>query len=120
MTAANIFRPLGYDNSWDRDEFKEGFSIVVNRMENAPSHTMEFDMIGACLDRLGLEVRKADRWWSVAVVGGVCVFSVMVDRLSMSYQLLWHRHNQYHNMQLLLPYIRVRGGSDASGVVHES
>ena len=38
---------MGYDNSWDREEFREGFTIKINHMENAPSHTMEFDMIGA-------------------------------------------------------------------------
>lgn len=43
LTPANVFRPLGIDNSWDLEEFKENFQIKVVRDEQ---HTMEFEMIG--------------------------------------------------------------------------
>mmetsp|Transcript_12794 Transcript_12794/g.27685 ORF Transcript_12794/g.27685 Transcript_12794/m.27685 type:complete len:357 (+) Transcript_12794:127-1197(+) len=43
LTSANIFRPLGVDNSWDFEEFKQDFELKINRIED---DTMEFEMIG--------------------------------------------------------------------------
>jgi hypothetical protein len=43
MTAAHMFRPLGIDNSWKLDEFKENFSLRITKLEE---EMMEFEMIG--------------------------------------------------------------------------
>ncbi|GAX75632.1 hypothetical protein CEUSTIGMA_g3076.t1 [Chlamydomonas eustigma] len=43
LTAANIFRPLGIDNSWDLTAFKEQFEIKINKLND---ECMEFEMIG--------------------------------------------------------------------------
>ncbi|KAG1660900.1 hypothetical protein FOA52_015942 [Chlamydomonas sp. UWO 241] len=43
LTSANVFGPLGFDNSWDLAEFKRDFTIKVNKLDD---EVMEFDMIG--------------------------------------------------------------------------
>ncbi|GLC33310.1 hypothetical protein PLESTB_000347500 [Pleodorina starrii] len=43
FTAANVFGAMGVDNSWDLEQFKEDFQIVVNKLDK---EVMEFDMIG--------------------------------------------------------------------------
>ncbi len=42
-TSANQYMALGVDNSWDLEQFKENFKIIVNRVED---DAIEFDMIG--------------------------------------------------------------------------
>lgn len=42
-TSANMYMPLGVDNSWNFDEFKEEFSITINKNDG---ETMEFDIVG--------------------------------------------------------------------------
>uniref|UniRef100_A0A7S0YLZ4 Plastid-encoded RNA polymerase subunit alpha n=1 Tax=Polytomella parva TaxID=51329 RepID=A0A7S0YLZ4_9CHLO len=43
LTSANMFRSVGYDNSWNYEDFKENFQIEINRLEE---DVIEFDMIG--------------------------------------------------------------------------
>ena len=43
LTSANMFRPLGIDNAWDLEAFKEGFQIKIQRVAK---DYMQFDMIG--------------------------------------------------------------------------
>lgn len=74
LTAANIYRPLGIDNSWDLEEFKQNFSIKITKMVD---DMMEFEMMG----------KEAD---AATHVGGVDVqpfvgkeeLSVASDRMS--------------------------------------
>eukprot|EP00798_Chlamydomonas_sp_ICE-L_P008646 gene8646-34096_t len=42
-TSANILRPIGYDNSWDLEEFQTDFKVVINKLDPM---VMEFDLIG--------------------------------------------------------------------------
>ncbi|PNH12481.1 DNA-directed RNA polymerases I and III subunit RPAC1 [Tetrabaena socialis] len=43
FTSANTFRAMGVDNSWDFEEFKNKFQIVIKKLDK---EVMEFDMIG--------------------------------------------------------------------------
>lgn len=68
LTAANIYRPLGIDNSWDLEEFKQNFSIKITKMVD---DMMEFEMMGKDVDaathvgdgkvHLALKERRAQR-----------------------------------------------------------
>jgi DNA-directed RNA polymerase I and III subunit RPAC1 len=42
-TSANTFSAMGVDNSWDLQQFKKDFQLVINRLDH---EVMEFDMIG--------------------------------------------------------------------------
>jgi|LauGreSBDMM110SN_4_FD.fasta_scaffold287452_1 hypothetical protein len=44
-----MFLPLGIDNAWDLEAFKEGFEIKINRVLK---DYMEFDMIGEQRNKL--------------------------------------------------------------------
>jgi hypothetical protein len=47
-----MFRPLGIDNAWDMEAFKEGFEIRINRSDE---DVIEFDLIGEkCLPSITL------------------------------------------------------------------
>lgn len=43
MTSANVYMPMGYDNSWDFDEFADEFRIEIKSLTD---QVLEFDMIG--------------------------------------------------------------------------
>eukprot|EP00200_Dunaliella_tertiolecta_P003046 CAMPEP_0202357010 /NCGR_PEP_ID=MMETSP1126-20121109/11221_1 /ASSEMBLY_ACC=CAM_ASM_000457 /TAXON_ID=3047 /ORGANISM="Dunaliella tertiolecta, Strain CCMP1320" /LENGTH=360 /DNA_ID=CAMNT_0048949831 /DNA_START=77 /DNA_END=1159 /DNA_ORIENTATION=+ len=43
FTSANVFEPLGIDNSWNLEAFKSELQIEVNRLDD---EVMEFDLIG--------------------------------------------------------------------------
>ncbi|GFR47339.1 hypothetical protein Agub_g9033 [Astrephomene gubernaculifera] len=43
ITSANTFNAMGVDNSWDFEEFKDNFQIVINKLDK---EVMEFDLIG--------------------------------------------------------------------------
>lgn len=38
-----MYLPLGVDNGWDFDAFKDEFQVIINHMDQ---HSMEFEMIG--------------------------------------------------------------------------
>eukprot|EP00877_Chromochloris_zofingiensis_P010207 jgi/Chrzof1/543/Cz01g19190.t1 len=42
-TSASMYLPLGVDNGWDFDAFKDEFQVIINHMDQ---HSMEFEMIG--------------------------------------------------------------------------
>jgi hypothetical protein len=42
-TSANMYLPMGVDNSWDLKDFADNLKIKINRVS---AEEMEFDMIG--------------------------------------------------------------------------
>lgn len=69
-TAANMYMPLGYDNSWDFRDFTDNFQITINRLED---DVMEFDLIG-----VDPAVANALRRILIAEVPTVCIEHVFV------------------------------------------
>eukprot|EP00199_Chlamydomonas_sp_CCMP681_P001831 CAMPEP_0119110596 /NCGR_PEP_ID=MMETSP1180-20130426/30693_1 /TAXON_ID=3052 ORGANISM="Chlamydomonas cf sp, Strain CCMP681" /NCGR_SAMPLE_ID=MMETSP1180 /ASSEMBLY_ACC=CAM_ASM_000741 /LENGTH=358 /DNA_ID=CAMNT_0007097031 /DNA_START=1 /DNA_END=1077 /DNA_ORIENTATION=- len=45
ITSANVYMPLGIDNAWDIDEFKQNFRIKINKLDREEG-TMQFDLVG--------------------------------------------------------------------------